>query len=109
MVDPKKQSLTDSEKMECVVRWLNALYTAYWYLLRGEMGLDELGEMNPCGESKCPYIEKCPCTAKEPYRPTVPIAMNFKVMEQFTGKSSVLSSVFRPRDIPRKDIVPPVE
>lgn len=106
MNNPKKViELTESEKWECTVRWLNALYSGYRYMLYGEMSQEEfLEETNPCYPA-CPYREKCPSVDQDPYRPTVPIPRNFKVLEKFTPGLNVVSSVVHSRVTLQKDDV----
>lgn len=90
----KADGLTDREKMECTVRWLNFLYSSYYRMLVGDLIAEEFLKItSPCG-ANCPYWDKCPCVALEPDRPTVPIPMNFKVLEQFTPGLSVAGPVF---------------
>lgn len=106
MINPEKVSeLTESEKWECTVRWLNALYSGYWYMLYGEMSQEEfLEETNPC-YPECSCYEKCPSVDHDPYRPTVPIPKNFMVLEQFTPGLNVVSSVVQSRDTSHKNTV----
>lgn len=106
MGDPKKAAdLTEQEKLECTVRWLNFLYSSYYQMLTGDLKVEDfLGDARPCYPD-CPYSEKCPCTAHDPYRPTMPVPMNFKVLEKFTPGLSVEGPVFPLKDIPDKDSV----
>lgn len=106
MVDHNKVfELTEQEKWICTVRWLNELYSGYYYLQTGEMNLEEfLDEINPC-TNECPCYKKCPSTSHDPYRPTVPIPKNFRVLERFTGKYSVVSPMFPLKDNRHKDNV----
>lgn len=111
MIDPKKVSeLSDPEKWDCTARWLNELYSAYWYILTGEMdGSDFIEEVNPCRyPEECPYYQKCPSTTNIPYRPTVPIPVNFRVMEQFTQECNVVSPMFPLKDIRHNRTVSPL-
>lgn len=110
MINPEKaEELTESEKWECTVRWLNALYSGYRYMLYGEMNQEEfLEETNPC-YLECSCYKKCPSVDHDPYRPTVPISMNFKVLERFTPGLNVVGSVLQPRGIQCKDSVFPSE
>lgn len=99
-IDPKKVAeLTEQEKWECTVRWLNVLYRGHHYLSDGQMNVEEfLEDVNTICSPGCPYYEKCPSTAHDPYRPTMPVPMNFKVLERFTGKSSVSGVILPPKD-----------
>jgi len=78
IIDPKKvPELSEQEKWVCTVKWLNSLYSGHYALLNGEFtNLEEYieyaEEAEPCS-NECPYYEKCPSTAREPYRPFVPI------------------------------------
>ena len=110
MADPDKVAeLSEKEKMECTVRWLNHLYRSYSLMLWGEMTAEEFLESpSPCYPD-CPYSKKCPSTARDPYRPTVPIPINFKVLEQFTPGLSVEGPILRPRDTRDGGIVFPKE
>ncbi|MEY8515331.1 hypothetical protein AALC25_00115 [Lachnospiraceae bacterium 29-84] len=97
--------LTEQEKWECTVRWLNDLYTGYYNLLYG--AVDAEGFLEWVGKScdGCPHHKKCPSTTYDPYRPTVPIPVNFKVLEKFTPGLSVAGPVFPLWGIPHKDKV----
>lgn len=68
-----KSTLTENEKMECTVKWLNALYRA-WFK-KEEVKL-------PCAE--CRHFGK-ECSKNDPPQE------NFKVLEQFTGEGTVIS------------------
>lgn len=93
--EPQKvQELTDQEKLECTIRWLNFLYLNYSRLEDGTVKLDEfLEDSGPC-HTECPYAEKCPSISKAPYHPTVPITHNFMVLMKFNPGVNVLSSIF---------------
>lgn len=100
MSNPEKvEELTESEKWECTVRWLNRLYSGYRYMLYGEMTPEEFLEDTSACYPECPYSKKCPSVDQDPYRPTVPVPTNFKVLEQFTPGLNVVSSVVQPRSI----------
>lgn len=102
----KVDKLTESEKWVCTVRWLNFLYSSHYYMLCGEMTAEEFLEgPEPC-TSDCPCLDKCPSVARDPDRPTVPIPMNFKVLEQFTPGLNVVGPAFPLRGIPHKDSTP---
>lgn len=68
--------LTDKEKFQCVVRWLNRFYRAY---------VTQTCFENPC--ESCPVRhEKCDRHAQ-----CLP-SENFEILEQFTGKDTVINA-----------------
>ncbi len=106
LIDPEKvEELTEQEKFECTVRWLNDLYDGYRNMLHGWIDgtvfLEKVG--TSCNE--CPHNKKCPSTARDPYRPTIPIPHNFQVLSQFTPGLNVVGPVLQRWDIPHKDNV----
>lgn len=103
MIDPKKvNELSEHEKWVCTVRWLNTLYSRYYFFALKELTAEEFIEGTDACRG-CPYYVKCPSVAKEPYRPFVPIPINFRVLERFTGAGSVAGPVFSLKDNQRKD------
>lgn len=81
-----KKILTRHQRFVCVVRWLNTLYTAYAYKLA-------VPEGGACID--CPQNEDCPsCTKKKlddiKFGELLPVPMNFHILEQFTGKGSLI-------------------
>ena len=70
----KERSLTDNERMECTVKWLNELFTAWCF---------DREVKNPCGECRF-FQHEC--------GKNIPPQANFEVMEQFTGKGTVITA-----------------
>lgn len=102
-----KNELTEQEKWECTVRWLNVLYSAHFYLQAGyEVPLEVVD-----GCLKCPFYDKCPSN----YHVTddglpdlskmIPIPMNFKVLEQFTGTGTVVGPAFGSKGVSQEGII----
>lgn len=84
--DEEKHDLTDEDKYECVVRWLNRL----WY---GVLNADYMPDGSyRCTDLETPCImEECPAGkygARTFYecQPTE----NFKILEKHTGKDTVV-------------------
>lgn len=90
----KVSELSEHEKLDCTIRWLNFLYLNFYRLEKGTLKLEEfLEDPGPC-YSDCPYAEKCPSISAPPYHPTVPITHNFMVLMKFNPGVNVLSSIF---------------
>lgn len=102
LTDPNRvKELTTMEKMVCTARWLNFLYSGFYYMQIGELSAEVFLESeDPCS-TECPFFKKCPSVASDPYRPTVPIPRNFNVLERFTGKYNVLNPLKSRRENPK--------
>lgn len=68
-------ALSDEDKMKCTIRWLNTLYTAW---------VKEERAAIPCGKCKH-YPKEC--------NENVPTPTNFKILEQFAGEGTVVSTL----------------
>lgn len=93
--------MTEQEKWECVVRWLNALYRAYlygqpfpekvidedvlWYADCDPYSVEDTSGKTPnyfpC--TVCPHSQKCHTQKLYPQQ-------NFRILEQFTGERTVV-------------------
>jgi len=68
-----KPELTEKEKWECIVRWVNQAY-------RYSCFPEDYPEIEPC--SKCPLMwKKCPQDLPQRF---------FKVLEKYTGEGTVV-------------------
>lgn len=96
--------MTEQERWECVVRWLNALYRAYangepfpekrigndmiWHADCEPYSAEETSAKTPnyfpC--TVCPYSQKC-------RERTICPQQNFRILEQFTGERTVVGGI----------------
>lgn len=79
---------TDKDKWLCTVRWLNAMYLAFW---NHELISD--GENFPCAD--CPNQSRCPTLyVTDNLADDFCICEHFKILEQFTGPGTVVGPLF---------------